>query len=50
MTLGIDMLEISSSCMQKCKHMTLAMGMINIMFSFYTKPQNYHVKFPIVLY
>ena len=39
MTLGINMLKMFSSCIQRYKHMTLAISMLNNIFSLHTKTQ-----------
>ena len=36
-------------CIQKSKHMTLAISMLIIIFPLHTKMQDYHLKYPIVL-
>ena len=49
MTLGFSMLKESSSCILKCKHMTLANSMLNNIFSLLAKVKNYHVRYPKVI-
>ena len=38
-----------ASCKVNCKHMTLAISMLNNVLPLYTKTQNWHFKHPIVL-
>ena len=50
LTLDVQVrLLISSSCILECKHMPLAMSMLNNIFPLHTKMQNYHLKYPNVL-
>ena len=37
------------SCILKCQHITLAIGMLNNIFFLHTKMQNYKLKYPNVL-
>ena len=39
------MLENISSCILKCKHLTLAISMLNYIFPLLTEMQNYHLKY-----
>jgi hypothetical protein len=36
-------------CILKCKHVTLAVKMLNNIFPFLIEMQNYHLKYPNVL-
>ena len=47
MTLVMSTLRVYSSCILNCKHMTLAIGMLNDNFPLHAnKMQNCHLKYP----